>query len=94
MPDGRCKLYKGIWARRVPMKIPIFAWRLSQEGLSTQSNRKHRKLTESALCEICGREENGHHAVVGCTKARALRHEMKKIWDLPDEAQFQFVGTD
>lgn len=71
-------------------KKSVFAWRLSQDGLATQLNRKRRTLTKLGTCDICGREdENGHHAVVNCTKAMALRYEMRKYWMLPDEEQFR-----
>jgi hypothetical protein len=49
--------------------VEIFAWRLSQDGLSMQCNRKQRKLARISTCEICGtEEESSHHAVVRCTK--------------------------
>jgi hypothetical protein len=95
MADGRRSLYKRIWSAPVPPKVRIFAWRLSQEGLATQYNRRQQKLTRHATCQICGEgDENGHHAVVNCTKARALRYEMRAAWSLPDEKQFQFRGPD
>jgi hypothetical protein len=41
-------------------------------------------------CIICGLEvEDGHHALIRCTLARALREEMRKIWTLPPESAFQ-----
>jgi hypothetical protein len=39
-------------------------------------------------------DEDGHHVVVLCTKAKALRSEMRKHWLLPDEAQFRYTGPD
>jgi hypothetical protein len=73
--------------------VCIFAWCLSQEGLSTQCNRKYQKLTEEATCQICGAiDESGHHAVVQCTKARVRRNEMRQHWELPGEEQFQYTG--
>jgi hypothetical protein len=54
MSDGRCPLYNGIWAAQVPPKVLVFAWRLAQEGLATQSNRKQRTLAEKATCQVCG----------------------------------------
>jgi hypothetical protein len=45
-------------------KVRIFAWRLAQESLATQINRKHRKLEENGRCQICGMDdESGHHVV-------------------------------
>jgi hypothetical protein len=86
---------KGIWAAQVPPKVRIFAWRLSQEGLATQCNRHHRKLTHHATYQLCGAgDENRYHAVVQCPKARALRQELRGSWPLPDEEQFQCRGAD
>jgi hypothetical protein len=54
-----------------------------------------RRLEAYATCQVCGtEEEDGHHAVIKCTKARALRQELRKYWDLPDELQFQMKGHD
>jgi hypothetical protein len=93
--DGNRPLYKGIWSALVPPKVCIFTWRLSQEGLATQCNRRARKLEQRATCQVCGgEEENGHHAVVTCTKARALRQELRAAWPLPDEEQFLQSGQD
>jgi hypothetical protein len=39
-------------------------------------------------------EESSHHAVVGCTMAAALRHEMRGHWSLPGEIKFQYTGSD
>jgi hypothetical protein len=61
----------GLWtttygrSEQVPQKVLIFAWRLSQGELATQSNRKQRTLTRKATCQICvAGDEDGHHAVV------------------------------
>jgi hypothetical protein len=37
--DGSRTLYKDIWSANVPQKVKIFAWRLAQEGLTTQLNQ-------------------------------------------------------
>jgi hypothetical protein len=93
--DGRRSLYNEIWSAKVPQKVRIFAWRLSQDGLATQENRKRRTLVNSARCTICGREdESGFHARLRCTKARALRGEMRKHWLLPDESKLIYTGPD
>jgi hypothetical protein len=93
--DGRRSLHKEIWKTNVPQKVRIFAWRLSQEGLATQENRKRRTLVENARCTICGWEdESGYHATIRCTKAWALRLELRKHWMLPEEAKFTHTGPD
>jgi hypothetical protein len=79
--DGSRLLYGEIWSANVPSKVRIFAWRLSQDGLVTQVNQKMRTLEKDAICQVCGREdESGHHVVIRCTKAAALRHGMRKHW--------------
>jgi hypothetical protein len=91
--DGSRTLYNEIWSTRVLAKVKIFAWRLSQEGLATERNRKKRKLVQDAACQICACEdETGYHATVKCTKVVALRREMRRNWELPDEKQFTHSG--
>jgi hypothetical protein len=35
-------------------------------------------------CAIYGMGvEDDHHALIGCTLARALRHELRSVWPLP-----------
>jgi hypothetical protein len=88
-------MYNEIWSASVPPKVRIFPWRLSQNGLATQENRQRRSFERDARCQICGVEdESGFHAVVRCTKATALRHEMRNVWVLPNEQQFQHSGPD
>jgi hypothetical protein len=73
----------------------VFSWRLCQDGLSTQLNRKTRGLEQSAMCQVCRREdETGYHAVVCCPKTVALRYELRKAWRILDEKQFSFTGPD
>jgi hypothetical protein len=94
-PDGSRPVFKEIWAAAAPLKVRMFVWRLSQEALTTQTNRKKQTLERDAVCQICGmEEESGYHAVVRCTKAVALRHEMRRHWSLSGELQFQYTGPD
>jgi hypothetical protein len=37
-------------------------------------------------------DETGHHAMVRCMKAAALRHELWDKWLLPDVEQFCYLG--
>jgi ribonuclease HI len=73
----------------------VFAWKLARNGLATQENRHHRRLTKSAVCTICGNGvELALHAVTQCTKAKALWHEMRTIWKLPDRNMLKYTGPD
>jgi hypothetical protein len=85
-PDGSRALYKEVWSAKVPPKVRIFAWMLLHDGLAMQCNRMKRMLMDDATCLVCGtEEETTFHAVVRCTKAMALRNEMRRHWSLPDE---------
>jgi hypothetical protein len=62
---------------------------------STKKNKFRRPLEIDSTCSICGTaEEDSFHAIVECTKAHALRAEMRKHWDLPMEKAFHFTGPD
>jgi hypothetical protein len=75
-PSGDRSFFMEIWSAKVPPNVRIFAWRLAQEGLATDSNRKRRARTQDGTCKICVvEEETGFHAVANCTKAWALRHD-------------------
>ena len=46
-----------------------------------------------ATCNICGHgTENEYHAMIMCTKSRALRAAMREVWSLPAENKFWFTG--
>lgn len=73
----------------------VFGWRLAKDNLPTKMNKFRRKIEVDSTCSLCGTEqETGCHATVSCTKARGLRSEMRKFWDLPSEHMFRFTGPD
>jgi hypothetical protein len=91
--DGSWSLYKALWSAKVPPKVRLLAWKLSEEGLATQDNRKRCTLVRNDICNICGMEkETGYHAVVRCSKATALRAEMRRHWTLPAEELLHYTG--
>jgi hypothetical protein len=54
-----------------------------------------RTLQIDSICNICGHaEENSHHAVVECTKPKALRFAMRSHLQLPPQSNFVFSGPD
>jgi hypothetical protein len=86
--DGFRSIYKEVWNAKVPQKIRIFAWKLAKEGLASQVNQRSHTLVKTGMCTICGKEdETRYHAVVRCSKAKALRWELRKHWVLPGEDQ-------
>lgn len=93
--EGVRALWKHIWSAPVPQKIRFFAWRLALDGLATQHNKHRRNIVPYPGCTICGHPvEDGFHATVACSKARALRSELRQVWSLPGEELFVDSGPD
>lgn len=93
-PNAR-SIWDLIWKAKVPPKVRIFGWRVATNTLATKRNKWKRTLEVDATCGICGcDEEDEFHAVVACTKSRALRYEMRKEWELPPECSFRYTGPD
>lgn len=90
--DNR-RIWDFIWKANVPEKVRIFAWRVATEILAMKKNKWRRTLEVDNICNLCGREtEDEYHAVIACTKARALREEIRAFWDLPAEERFRYTG--
>jgi hypothetical protein len=88
-------LWKGVWSAPVPNKVKIFGWRLASNNLATQENNWRRTLETQNIFQICGTDkENSFHATVSCTKAKAIRHKMRKYWNLPREEEYRDTGKD
>jgi hypothetical protein len=83
------------WKAKVPPKVKVFGWKLATNSLGVQDHRCKRKMDIVPTCNICGVEpETAHHAMIECTKAKALRQRMRNDWDLPDENMFRYTGAD
>ncbi|XP_073360706.1 uncharacterized protein [Aegilops tauschii subsp. strangulata] len=64
------------------------AWHYEKSGMFSVSS-----AYELAM-RLKGTEENEYHAVVACTKSKALRHAMREHWSLPKEKDFWYTGED
>ena len=84
--DGKSRnLWKLIWKAPVPNKIRMFSWRLADDNLPTKKN-KWGTLEVGSICNICAvEEEDSYHATVACTKAKAFRNQLRKVWKIPAE---------
>jgi hypothetical protein len=82
-----------VWKSAVPQKVRIFAW-LAATGLLVVRLGLHRRMPNiDPVCVICGVEvEDDHHALIGCTMARVLRHELRNVWSLLPEEVFNING--
>jgi hypothetical protein len=93
--NGNRTLWSTVWTAKVPPKLKTFTWKLATESLAVQKNRSHRIPNQIPTCQLCGmKEEDGYHAVMECTTARALRYEMRHVWDLPTEEEMARSGED
>jgi hypothetical protein len=91
--DNSRHTWKPIWSVKIPSKVRFFGWRAACDNLATKKKKFRRTLKTDSICSICGREEeNSHHAIVDCTKPRALRLAMRSYWRLPQESSFRFSG--
>jgi hypothetical protein len=88
-------IWKNVWHAPVPTKVRVFGWRAARDNLANTRNKYRRTLETISTCKVCGMtEENSYHATVECTKAKALRDQMRQHWDLPPESSFQYTGRD
>jgi hypothetical protein len=93
--DNTRNVWKMFWNANVPKKVKKIGWRVARDNLATKRNKMRRSLETDGMCNICGREEeDSFHATVNCTKARALRYEMRKHWSLPPEHNFAYSGPE
>ncbi len=92
---GERKLCLSIWKTKVQAKVKIFAWKLALDRLPTWNNKCRRKIERQGTCQMCGlTDEDGFHATVECTKAKALRKVLRDVWRLPLENKFVKTGPD
>nr|XP_051228987.1 uncharacterized protein LOC127346758 [Lolium perenne] len=92
-PDGERPLWNLIWSTKVPPKLKTFCWKLATNSLGVQTLRCNRNMDILPTCSICGCEpEDAYHAVMTCTKANALRHCLRDVWELPAENLLRFSG--
>ena len=84
-----------IWKANIPEKVKIFGWRVATNSLPTKHNTFRRTIVDDNVCEICGMEkEDEFHAIITCTRSRALRHAMRNCWELPRESDLRYSGVD
>jgi hypothetical protein len=53
--EGSRPLHKEIWTANVPPEVHIFAWKLWQDGLATQENRRRHRLVGLAAAARASR---------------------------------------
>jgi hypothetical protein len=90
--SGDRPVWKKLWSLPIPPKVKVFAWKLAHNGLATQANKTARKMERKSTCQLCGGDEDAHHAVLMCPHARMLRSAMIEFWELPEEQELLQAG--
>ncbi|GJY53042.1 RNA-directed DNA polymerase, eukaryota [Tanacetum coccineum] len=72
------------WIKFVPIKINVFAWKVSLDRLPTRVNLIHRGIYVSSLsCPICSsHSEDTSHLLFSCTMAADVTRLVCRWWDL------------
>ncbi|GKC07669.1 RNA-directed DNA polymerase, eukaryota, partial [Tanacetum coccineum] len=72
------------WIKFVPIKINVFAWKVSLDRLPTRVNLMHRGIYVSSLsCPICSSQfEDMSHLLFSCTMATDVTRLVCRWWDL------------
>ncbi|GJV30309.1 RNA-directed DNA polymerase, eukaryota [Tanacetum coccineum] len=72
------------WVKSIPIKINIFAWRVSLDKLPTRLNLSLRGLDiPSIICPLCSiAVESTSHLIFSCQLARQLMIKVVHWWDL------------
>jgi hypothetical protein len=67
--------FKKFWKAKIPLKIKVFLWLVSQNAILTRDNLVKRKWKGSTMCAFCSENETSHHLFFDCPTA-------KYIWSL------------
>ena len=72
-----------IWKCRLPVKIKMFLWQISNNRLPTGAELKKRNWRGSAVCNICETSETADHIFFSCVMAKFVWSCFKEAlgWD-------------
>jgi hypothetical protein len=61
---------KNIWKTKLPLKIKVFLWQISNNKLQTATELKKRAWKGNTQCCLCGKEEDTDHIYFRCSLAQ------------------------
>lgn len=64
--------YKWIWKAKIPLKIKIFLWQLSQDAVLTRQVMRKRKWPGNPTCSFCNEVETSQHLFFMCPVAKIV----------------------
>ena len=83
MNDHTPYLRKYLWKLKIPLKIKIFMWFLSNKVLLTKDNLVKRNWTGCTKCVFSGEQETVEHLFISCPLARLIWRTVNFTYDLP-----------
>jgi hypothetical protein len=83
MNDHTPFLHKFLWKMKIPLKIKIFMWFLSNKVLLTKDNLVKRNWSGCTRCVFCGEQETVEHLFLSCPFAKLIWMTVKLTYDLP-----------
>ena len=88
------RVWKGVWSMNVPNKIKHFVWKACNGILPTKDALYRRKITDSKICEACGKqEETAMHVLCFCKRGTEVWKECKLALPCVIQKSWSFVDT-
>jgi hypothetical protein len=84
-PDSLDVVANLIWHKQVPLKVSVFAWRLSRDKLPTKTNLAFHGIIhpEAQYCAAgCGDMESAQHLFISCSIFCSLWSSVRSWIDL------------
>lgn len=70
--EDRVQKYKELWCAKLPLKIKIFMWLVSQDAILTKDNMVKRKWKGDERCVFYGDKETSMHLIFECVNAKGI----------------------
>jgi hypothetical protein len=83
MNDHTPFLRKYLWKIKIPLKIKIFMWFLSNKVILTKDNLAKRKWKGCTKCCFCGEQETVEHLFLSCPFAKIIWRIIHFTYSLP-----------
>ena len=71
--------HKKMWKGRVPPKIKIFIWLMTNDALLTKDNMIRRKWSGNPKCYFCDHDETINHLFFTCSTAKVVWGVIAKL---------------